>query len=260
MPNKFGWLPDVTDARDYSFDTLLGGPTDLDVGSSLLEFVPGIYSQGRTNSCVLNAIGAALRIVETKAGLPSVGFSRLFGYYNSRRLHGAHRTDRGTYIRTAVKALHRFGVPDETAWPFSSSMFRVNRSPGWPAYMRAHPRRGGTYYRLNGIGFDRVRQVRQALAAGLPVVFGTRIDESFLRNDGPAVVESPTGDFVGGHAMALIGFKWNAVHGWIYLVLNSWGRDWRQGGTVWFTENYLKSVLVRDLTVVVGWERLQRRG
>ena len=120
--------------------------------------------------------------------------------------------------------------------------------------MRAHPRAGGHYYRIDGTGEDRVRAVKAAIAAGHPVVFGTRVGESFLERDGLDVIDTPTPSdpIVGGHAMVIVGYEAG-----LFRVLNSWGRSWRDGGLCWFTEDYLRWAFTYDLWTFEGWQRLQ---
>ena len=82
--------------------------------------------------------------------------------------------------------------------------------------MRAHPRRGGCYYRINAVGDERVRQICKAINDGLPVVFGTQVDQAFTRNDGDYVINTPDGSAtIGGHAMTIIGYSYRPGQGFL---------------------------------------------
>ena len=255
--NGFGWIPDEDDPRDWSLDRLALGES-LPDAVSMREYVQEIFSQGSSSTCVGQAFIAATHILENRAGLSVMNASRLFLYYNSRRLHDAQGVDAGTSIRRAAKALTRFGVPEERYWPWSTDKTDINSHPSWEAYMRAHPRAGGVYYRINEQGDGRILQLRQALSERLPVVFGLHVDEAFRDKGGDYIVDSmDPNTLIGGHAMLVTGYSWSPHHGFLFEVLNSWGKNFRSGGFLWFSEKLMREITTRDFTVVMAWKRLQ---
>jgi hypothetical protein len=256
---RLGWNPDPRDSRDYSFEKLgLASPTFEQTRKSLRDCSGPMLDQGPTSSCVGNAIAGAIvtrEILRTDSGkLPS----RLFIYFNSRRYHGSTLIDAGTFIRTAVGGLRWFGAPDETVFPFSTSVLRVNKAPPWRAYNLGYGRREGSYYRIFETGENRVSAVKAAILEGLPVIFGTSVNRDFLLNNGSHIVEppSPSDPRAGGHCMLITGFYYSS-DGLLFEIKNSWGSDWRDGGFCYFTEDYIRLPQVRDLTVIEGWKRLQ---
>ena len=86
--------------------------------------------------------------------------SRLFMYYNSRRLHDMHRFDSGTHLRTCAKMANRVGVPDESFWPFTTKRLTVNRRPSFDSSMHAHARMGGSYWRIFDSGLQRSAAIK----------------------------------------------------------------------------------------------------
>lgn len=217
-----------------------------------------VLDQGNTSSCVANAFVQALHMAEARAGLPFQEVSRLYPYYNARREHGGHWFDKGTYLRTCAGALRKFGAPRESFWPWSTRFTRVNRRPSWNAMRMAHPRRNGEYVAIYETGADRTRVIQLALLAGHDVAFGTRLPESFLPSVGNARVEKPsaTDPIAGNHAMLIIG--WQTFGGRLFFrVVNSWGRNWRDGGLCWMSAEYIEWEHTRDLHIVNGWTRLQ---
>jgi hypothetical protein len=42
-----------------------------------------------------------------------------------------------------------------------------------------------------------------------------------------------------------------------FRVLNSWGKNWRDGGLCWFTSNYIAWSRTSDLTIISGWNRVK---
>ncbi|CAF5161091.1 unnamed protein product, partial [Rotaria sp. Silwood1] len=64
--------------------------------------------------------------------------SRLFIYYNSRRIDFQHSilTDTGATLTTSAKAVRKYGACDEKFWPYDISL--VNKRPTPNAYRAAH--------------------------------------------------------------------------------------------------------------------------
>jgi C1A family cysteine protease len=252
-----GWIPNKEDRRDFDI-SLLGIETTetFPAECSLRQFQTKILNQGRTNSCVANALAHALLLRENQKRHTQSSISRLFVYYNARRFYGGHRSDSGTFIRTAIKGMSKFGAPDEAYWDFSTLPWNVNRRPGWEAYMHAFSRREGLYYTIQDEGLGRVVAIQTALRAGYPVVFGTLIDGGFLKNEGDYYLRTPPRlpNTLGGHAMCIRGFKY--IDGVVWFdVVNSWGMSWRNGGCAWLSENWIKWPWASDFTVLAGWEK-----
>jgi hypothetical protein len=201
-------------------------------------------------------------ILESRKGLPPIPPSRLFMYYNARRAWSPTSPlmlDLGSSPRLAIKALVKLGAPDESIWDFSTSSLRVNRRPSFDAYMRAYARKGGEYGRITSMGADRVRDIQEAIAQGYPVVFGTRVAESYLPGSGPGVIPRPLAmeRLVGGHMQTCVGFA-QAADGTVqFEVLNSWGIGWRDGGYCYLTEDYMTWAMTTDMYVIRGWDRVR---
>lgn len=256
-----GWIPNELDNRDFDFDKLglSVPPPRIDEKFSLREFAGPVFDQGKTASCVSQAIAGAIVIREARIGLSARVPSRLFIYHNARRYKGTTGIDGGTYIRDAFEGLKWYGAPDEQFCPFSTSVLKVNRQPPWESYNRAFGRRGGSYYLIRDQGEARLSAIRAALFDGLPIVFGTMVAKSFLSFQGPEVIEPPSESEpkAGGHAMLITGIR-SGPEGRFFEIRNSWGEAWRAGGYCLFSEDYIRSAAVRDLTVVSGWARLQK--
>ncbi len=253
-----GCIPDDPDPRDWDFSKLMLTIRDtMPERFSLRHYVPEVFSQGSLSSCVGNASSAAIGLLETKAGIPYSPASRLFIYYNARRYASSSIRDTGASIRYAMKSLLKFGVPDERWWPYSA--WKVNSQPGWDPQRYAWSRRGGSYYRINDIGSERVLKVKTALLGGYPVVFGTELGESFRVKKGSLIIDKPTSSevIIGRHALLIIGYIQN-TDGLCFEVQNSWGTKWRDHGFVWLTEDYIRWMESSDFTIVKGWAALQQ--
>ncbi len=253
-----GYIPDPLDRRDWEFDKLgLGSTSNLDQ-ASLEGHVPIVLNQGSTSSCVMQTFGSAIHIMESRAGLPFMPVSMRFGYYNSRRMHGAHNRDSGTHLRSCAKAMDRFGLADDKYWKWSSSRFAINKRPSFAAYMRAHPRRGGKYVKIFDYGQRRIEAICTAISEGYPVGFGTALERSFQTSRGAEFINRPakSAKLIGRHAMLIVGYKYANDQIW-FRVLNSWGTGWRDGGYCWLPSNYITWEKTLDLHIIYGWKRLQ---
>lgn len=252
-----GWVQNLPDSRDHDFDRLGVTSSDLPDSVSLRPYLRQIRNQRSANSCVGEAIATAISIAECKAGLPHVPVSSLYPYWYARYQHGSTRIDKGTYPRYALNAMRRIGIPDERYWPFR--LDKVNRQPVPKANMEAHPRRDGSYVSIKDTGTGRILAARAALTAEKPFIFGTQITRAFQGDIGSSVFDRPYPHekLAGGHMLTAIGYKHDGLYGLLFEVANSYDDDWRDDGCCWITEDYLRWVLTKNLTIVYGWKRLQ---
>jgi len=227
----FGWKKDPSDSRDKPFG-MVGMAAALPPEASLRPFVVKVLDQLDTESCVANAVAQAVRTALNYRGESDPLTSRLFLYFNARAWTGDQTVDMGTYIRTCIKGLARFGAPAEEDWPFYAE--HVNNQPPWNAYRLGYDFRGlRGYYRIFD-DEDVLNQIRGAIASGRPVVAGWRVDESILDPSG-GIIDVQTGDIVGGHAMAIVGYDVNGN----FEIVNSWGSSWRDNGFAKCTPDFI---------------------
>ena len=93
-----GAIPNPSDDRDKAY---LPSSGLLYPNMASLEEHAKVVDQGRTSSCVGNAVAGALWIMEKKSGKAYGYPSRMFLYWNSRNQHEvAPFGDDGTYVRT----------------------------------------------------------------------------------------------------------------------------------------------------------------
>ena len=193
-----------------------------------------VENQGHVGSCVANAVVGAMEYQLIRKRYETRDLSRLFVYYNARRL-----TERigqsGTRNRMAMASVLGWGVCPAKMWPYQIAM--VDERPTRDCYSAAEG--------LKGIQFAQTFQgagVREALAFGLPVVFSMRLPKlafDQVRHTGALHApkdgkwEAPSG----GHSMLLVGYD-DDRQAW--LVRNSWGPQWGEGGHFWIDDAALK--------------------
>ena len=206
------------------------------------------------HNCVENAWSAALAYLEAReaypgikaqslaaggaAPLPAIAvkpLSRLALYYSVRKAAGHLGADTGSSIRDGIKAVARDGIPREELWPYDLSKW--NDAPSPEALAEGAHRRAVEYARL--VTLD---DMLACLAGGLPFVFGMSLYSAFEALEGsparPAVLLPPwqhavgatAQDYVGGHALLCAGYDLAQRR---FLIRNSWGEVFGDGGHVW---------------------------
>ena len=76
--------------------------------------MPPIFNQGQLGSCTANALCAIFAYDD-----PSLIGSRLFLYYNERKMENTVLSDAGACLSDGVEALHTYGICREETWPYS---------------------------------------------------------------------------------------------------------------------------------------------
>ena len=182
---RYGWTPDLPDARDHLFSAPQISLAALPPSADLRSTCPPVYNQEQIGSCTANAIGAAFEFETTKQGLPDFMPSRLFIYYNERAMEGSIGTDSGAQIRDGVKSVAKLGVCPETEWPYDGTP--ANSDGTFPAgdpaaekptdtcYKDALNHRATTYSRV----LRDLDQMKACLAAGYPFIFGFTVYTKF---------------------------------------------------------------------------------
>lgn len=229
---RFGWIPDLPDARDHLYAApgpVLGAlPPKVD----LRRKCPPVYDQGHLGSCTANAIAAAIQFGRMRQKLkPNFVPSRLFIYYNERVMEGTVTTDSGAQIRDGIKSVATLGVPPEGDWPYNIEKFADKPSP--VAYKDALRDKVSSYSRL----VSTANQLKGCLASGYPFVFGFTVYQSFegqeVAKTGVVPIPRSKEKVLGGHAVMAVGYDDEARR---FIVRNSWGTGWGQAG--YFTMPY----------------------
>jgi C1A family cysteine protease len=242
-----GYRPSPPDTRDYDAEEKLGAPVPPPA-ADIRQYIVEVLDQGATNSCVANAGMQAVRMSQYRqqpTPVPPLG-SRLFGYWFSRAYHKETHIDQGTFIRTFFAGLNQFGFCPEEQWSFEEGD-KIKRSPSTAAIRAAYDQRSPTVYRrILTNGPTRIADIKRAVAAGYPVVFGTDVSIEFAKNnlgDGP--LAPPEGQpIAGGHAMLVCGYN-----GDVFDVVNSWSTGWGSAGYCLFSADYLAWYGTKDLWI-----------
>jgi C1A family cysteine protease len=232
---RYGWQRDLPDHRDRIFN--LEEPVrlahQLPVQVDLQAEMPPVYDQGELGSCTAHAVSVILEHRQLAQGELKVNPSRLFLYYEERRVGGYPiDQDTGAQVRDGIKVAASEGVPHEPDWPYDVSRFAQQPPP--IAYSDAVQFEAVTYKRIViGPGAP----MRTALANRQPIAFGFSVPslfESPAWNPATDFLPLPSLDdqFVGGHAVTIVGYDYTRKRFPVpvFKVRNSWGEQWGAGG------------------------------
>jgi C1A family cysteine protease len=226
------------DARDHVHVHALAPPphgAELPKKVDLRAEMPGVLDQGSLGSCASNAASNCLRhLMRKERAAREFQPSRLYLYWNTRV--NVERSpageDTGVCIRDVCKAVQRYHACDEAVWPYVIDRF--GDAPPLAAYKDADLHRELRYASVP----QSLPALRRTLAGGFPVVVGIQVYDSFesaavARTGDVPLPDRSAEQCLGGHAVLVVGYDDARAE---FLVMNSWGADWGQGG--YFTLPY----------------------
>jgi C1A family cysteine protease len=248
---RYGWVPDLPDARDFMYAAPESVLSTLPKKVDLRPDCPPVYDQGQLGSCTANAIGAAFEFQQRREQLADFMPSRLFIYYNERKIEGTVDEDSGAMIRDGIKSVHKLGVCDEKIWPYDIGTF--TQRPPAAAYSQAMDHQATVYRRVLPV----LHQMQGCLASGTPFVLGFSVYESFespeVAKTGVVPLPPRSERLLGGHAVLAVGYDDDSQR---FLIRNSWGTDWGMDGYCTMPYGYLTDPsLARDFWAIYAVEK-----
>lgn len=218
---------DKIDERDYKFSLVLAPTPTIRLPKTvdLRNKMPAVYNQLNWGSCTANA-GCGYMSYRYKR--PFLMFSRLYLYYKERLLEGTVNEDNGATMRSIAKALNQFGVCKEEYMPYNPADFA--KPPTNQAEINASKYKINSYHSLNTLD-----EIKQCLALRQqPILLGMRVYKSFesdyTKKTGKMTMPTPNDEYLGNHAVLVVGYYGNSLKDGYLIVRNSWGEDWGQKG------------------------------
>src|SRR5262245_25918161 len=136
-----GWRPSLPDfrAKKYRVPRKLGPlPEAIDLRKDLGGFANfPVWDQGQLGSCTAQGVGACLVYNQLQQGQTSWTPSRLFMYYESRKLEGTVDSDSGAMITDVVQVVADVGSCHETLWTYEDSSQKYRQKPPQVCYNEA---------------------------------------------------------------------------------------------------------------------------
>ena len=223
-----GGKRDVADKRDFSY--VPPAKRETPPAIDLRQYCGAVYDQQPLRSCSANALSSLLTFVGNTERHPIEPPSRLFIYYNERKLEGTLPNDGGAQIRTGMKTVAKFGACREHLWPYDVS--KAGIEPPAECYKDAKETRALQYFRIA----QDLRHLRACLADGYAFIFGMQAYlEGFAtaQRTGKLPMPEGTGTLMGGHAVLAVGYDDKSQ---TVTALNSLGKSWGDNG--YFTMPY----------------------
>lgn len=249
-----GLIPDLADIRDRRYDDIRSGraiPESVD----WTQKDPAPHNQLTLGSCVGHGGAFAQECLDAADGA-FADLSERDLYWHCREIMGTVGIDSGARIRDAVKVMARRGVCLEKLCPYDVEGFAAD--PGTAADADAANHRIADYYRIGWL--HRMDDIRDAIAQGLPVIFGISCYESMFADEvtrtGRIPLPSRGERLEGGHCLVARGFDDRTAE---IKGPNWWGRTWGDAGNYRLPFDYLLSSmgLASDIWVV---RRLAQQG
>jgi C1A family cysteine protease len=243
---KYGWIKDSPDARDrlYNKPRGLRRPKKQDLRPACSP----IENQTTLGSCTANAAVGTTEFLEIKDKVQFIDFSRLYVYYNERVMDGTVNEDAGSQLRTAAKAMAKWGVCNEKSWPYNVDKFTIK--PPAKCYTEGAKHKITSYRRLGTLD-----DILDCLAEGYPVMFGFDVYSCLNEVGADGLLRMPTEDdeYEGGHAVVFVGYDMAKK---LLIVRNSWGVEWGDKGYFYMPFDYVLKGLASDFWTIRKGENM----
>ena len=198
-----------------------------------------IEDQGNIGSCTAQAGVGVYEFVGDKMKAPYEDKSRLALYWMTRSLEGTVPFDSGATLRNTVKAMAKFGLGNESKWPYVTDKFF--EKPPQSFFQDASDHKITAYQRLNTLD-----DVLGCLADGFAFMFGFSVYSSMMTDKvgktGQIPMPKKTDSLEGGHAIVGVGYTEKER----LIIRNSWGRKWGDDGYGYLPFGYIKDRNLSD--------------
>jgi C1A family cysteine protease len=213
-------------------------PQSVDLSSKL----PPPGNQGAQNSCVGWSIAYGMKSYQEKTArnweLTSGGdinknhiFSPAYIY---NQINGGQ--DNGAMFADAFNLLQSKGVASLSTDPYNDADYLSKPNPD--AVSEAQNFKIAWAKTIDPKDHNGIKSY---LAKGYPVVIAIAFDETFMDPKGPAVITPMKIDENAmGHAMLIVGYDEGKK---AFKIMNSWGKEWRDGGFCWMPYDVAKQCL-----------------
>jgi len=188
-----------------------------------------ILNQGKLGSCSAHALCSIFDY-----DLPNFTGSRLFLYYNERKLDNTISDDVGSTLDNGIEILKKYGICSENDWGYDITKFAIQ--PPEYCYDKAK-----NNYVIDAININNdLTTIKSCLINNEPIALGIQVYNSFetyaVASTGYVPLPSLTDILLGGHAVILCGFDDNRK---IFIMRNSWGTYWGDKGYFYLDYDYI---------------------
>ena len=189
-----------------------------------------VRDQGSRSTCLACATSDAHALLQNCLPL-----SAEYLFYHAIQLATYGNLVDGILFEEAAAALQQNGQPAEHEWPYN----KVQPDPWTP------PNVTDVWYgSLNHSNNNVSSSISALLRKRQPVVLGIKISAALLKPTPLNFVISATGAGFGGHAVLAVGLGRDGSGNNFFLIRNSWGNAWADGGCAWLAEGYLSDKFI----------------
>lgn len=188
-----------------------------------------IFDQGKLGSCSANALCAIFDY-----DLTNFTGSRLFLYYNERKLEKDLSNDIGAPLSCGIESIKKYGICSESDWSYDINKFAMQ--PPEICYYNAKK-----YYNIDALNINNdINSIKTCLINNEPIAVGIQIFNSFETNSvaktGIVPMPGPNDILLGGHAVVICGFDDTKQ---LFILRNSWGTTWGDNGYFYLPYSYI---------------------
>jgi hypothetical protein len=239
-----GLIPSPPDPRDYTIEDIPMMAAQVP-DKYHLKPSPIILNQGQTPYCGgASGAGMANAYYNTFGIMPNKGFSMTFIYWLAKQYDGIPEIN-GTYIRTVLKIMQKYGCAPEALAPFSFTRTAITPT----AIREAEEFKIQAYARLHT-----VQDIQLAYLRGMYVIMGTLVTrDNWNRPDG--FLSYPRGQLYGGHATHSFGYDslLKRDHLGYCFNQNSWGEQWGHNGRFYLPFDYFRMTYEGKPVFLEAW-------
>lgn len=141
--------------------------------------------------------------------------------------------DRGSNFGDAFRVLITQGAAPLSVMPYTATPFVP---PPQAAMAAADDFRIDTF---RTVDLRNRNELKAQLNAGFPIIFAAFVDQLFHEWRGASTVNRFGGPRLGRHAMVVVGYD---DHRGAYRIINSWGRQWGDGGFAWVSYDQFEAM------------------
>jgi Papain family cysteine protease len=211
---------------------------------SRANIFPQVQDQGSIGICTGETMTTIAEAIENTRRAYTVGqdeLSRRYNYFYSRQYDGLVG-DSGATPRSMCRSAKNYGLPPESAWPYSVD---IDAPPTSIVVDQAKLKRLGQYEVMQFNQDDRkdfIYKMESAIAEGCLVALAFRCKRWMFHVSGalgslghqqPAMDPfDPMNEIVGGHIVPVVGYdrRLHPDSSGSIIIQNSWGTAWGDGG------------------------------
>ena len=189
-----------------------------------------IRDQGRRQTCLAFASSDAHAMVHNR---PMSNLSVEYAHYSACKRMPQFQPANGTSDDAMFEALRIDGQPPEEDWPYLSVLPNDLANYHPPAILSGLVRHAGE-------PLQSLDEAEAALRSGWPVIMGITLSDSFYRLTSATVLQSDP-DITGARRHAILGVGlFSNASGTGFLIRNSWGTKWADGGYGLISKSYIQ--------------------